>query len=1322
MSIFTFGCGALGELGIGRADDTRRPQATQVVFPETANRNEAGQVEIDAIALGTDHSLAAGRGQVFRWGLLGAHAVPRPWKGSSSGGGTSPSPEVVPAATEVLGPGAHPSSRASEDNVEEEDKKSQSSSSSDWYVCSVTCGGSNSYMLTSAGEVFMLGGLWPPGGDCDHVRHLWGASQGGPPSRVAKIAAGWRHCLLLTEAGCVFALGDDEHGQCAGINNGVAALSMPTQVQLVGVAAGACHSVAWNVVGEVFSWGHGGAGRLGLGSSQHRRTPTRIETLPEAVHSVGCGANFTLLILNAGRSLWACGGNQYGQLGMGVAGREAHEMPMRISFPINGEQIVDLRCGANHTLCITKPLGTNNRPYVWAWGCSSSGQCGRVEGEVNRTSLPQLRSAPERLVDFLPPSPLWPLAVAAGRSHSAVVASVGPRMATIPLSLELAGNPLGPPLPPALPPALPPTPHPTPPAASPQASNTETGLDNNLEALSTQQGSAPEKTNDRNSSVAGNTVGKDDDIIDDFLVGLFAIDEASPAKDSSVSPMPRQGTHGQGQSPSATAMLLELGEAALRGEDVNATTPEGALKNSVASTGNLLSTTGGDTRPGQKRGKRFAAASIFEPGSRYSKASTPRRREGKQGAGPWPRPPPSWSANSATRRQPHTQRRGMHEEQESFGAPLPHASPNSPPSQHSPRSPAQEVPKWTATLKAAPLTAQAQIPTNMTATPVPEQNAQPDICSTVLESLKGLNSIIAGIGHVGTTDSPHHNIPPLHGTSGLGPTPLAFQTLNQPGASSEFLHTSSHMAGHFHSSNWEATAAETSRPNSADFAQGAAPPPGKQWGQTHASAAPHALWPHQPHPVQAQLPQPEALVPQLLQPHPLQPQLSHSQANNPVVSKSKISRASRNSSPASPSGVLDEGSQESSVVDSENSVTEIDFEPGSGSSSNTPRHRKPKGTRSARDGRARRHKKEKVPKNLHSATEMLVSQVPLIQTPNDAPLLQQTPQVDSLASMCATAQPFQPQHDINTIPTPGPPVNDAQPASTASSPLPLPTTETRTQVEDSESDSDHVQRPVLEQASSSQPSAADTIQPQACATADISKLPDQVFRKSGGGSGSNSSSSSRNTSSSKNHRKDDSDSDTSPHIAKSSTAGVGQPHQVELSEGLWAPRAQDSDDSSEGDSPVSLPALGVGEPKGSSMALMAAETLAHSVSSQPQSVPQFRGPMITGHQVSNQPASDSSSDDDIVPASNLGKGVSTISQTGQAMSDCDDSSDDNIVPATAARLPAAPALSAVSAVSAVLASKDSDGTQSSQLSGDSDDDVDALLAGLSDGGSDKDDV
>ncbi|CAJ1421237.1 unnamed protein product, partial [Effrenium voratum] len=186
--LFTFGCGALGELGFERGDDvTCRSEATQVEF-------DLPKADVSCVALGNDHSLALVSGKIFRWGLLTARCKGSEGHASREEGLVMPLPAPL------------------------------SEWSRDWpglesSVVAVAAGGSNSYLLTDTGEVFMLGQLRSLGAE-PKLQHLFGCPRRSLELQVEKVAAGWRHCLILTKAGTVFAIGEDEHGQCAGNGTG----------------------------------------------------------------------------------------------------------------------------------------------------------------------------------------------------------------------------------------------------------------------------------------------------------------------------------------------------------------------------------------------------------------------------------------------------------------------------------------------------------------------------------------------------------------------------------------------------------------------------------------------------------------------------------------------------------------------------------------------------------------------------------------------------------------------------------------------------------------------------------------------------------------------------------------------------------------------------------------------------------------------------------------------------------------------------------------------------------------------------------------------
>ena len=75
-----------------------------------------------------------------------------------------------------------------------------------------------------------------------------------------------------------------------------------------------------NSLGQLFIWGEGGNGRLGLGNTSDQSSPVQISG---SWISVDGGRDHTMGIRNDG-SLWTWGRNNQGQLGQGDSGGGTH--------------------------------------------------------------------------------------------------------------------------------------------------------------------------------------------------------------------------------------------------------------------------------------------------------------------------------------------------------------------------------------------------------------------------------------------------------------------------------------------------------------------------------------------------------------------------------------------------------------------------------------------------------------------------------------------------------------------------------------------------------------------------------------------------------------------------------------------------------------------------------------------------------------------------------------------------------------------------------------------------------------------------------------
>ena len=122
------------------------------------------------------------------------------------------------------------------------------------------------------------------------------------------VAGGW-HSLALTSDGDIYSWGWNQASQCGhSADQLTTVIRQPYPIDLgsgenpvIGIAAGARHSVAILKNGEVFSWGWNKYGQLGLGDNIDRSSPTQVKFLEFDSYqpsSVMCGRWGTLVFCN----------------------------------------------------------------------------------------------------------------------------------------------------------------------------------------------------------------------------------------------------------------------------------------------------------------------------------------------------------------------------------------------------------------------------------------------------------------------------------------------------------------------------------------------------------------------------------------------------------------------------------------------------------------------------------------------------------------------------------------------------------------------------------------------------------------------------------------------------------------------------------------------------------------------------------------------------------------------------------------------------------------------------------------------------------------
>lgn len=109
-----------------------------------------------------------------------------------------------------------------------------------------------------------------------------------------QVSCGYTMTIGLTVAGKVITVGSSE-------NNCITAVEGCLVYKFIKkIAAGPHHAVCLTTEGEVYCWGKGANGRLGLGDIDDRNSPTLVQSLSDkSVEAIACGSKFTVAICSS---------------------------------------------------------------------------------------------------------------------------------------------------------------------------------------------------------------------------------------------------------------------------------------------------------------------------------------------------------------------------------------------------------------------------------------------------------------------------------------------------------------------------------------------------------------------------------------------------------------------------------------------------------------------------------------------------------------------------------------------------------------------------------------------------------------------------------------------------------------------------------------------------------------------------------------------------------------------------------------------------------------------------------------------------------------
>ncbi|XP_058560567.1 serine/threonine-protein kinase Nek8 isoform X5 [Neofelis nebulosa] len=195
------------------------------------------------------------------------------------------------------------------------------------------------------------------------------------------------------DRGIIMTFGSGSNG-CLG-HGSLNDISQPTIVEallgyeMVQVACGASHVLALSTERELFAWGRGDGGRLGLGTRESHSCPQQVSIPPgQEAQRVVCGIDSSMILTLPGQAL-ACGSNRFNKLGLdhcslGEEPAPDQQVEEALSFtplgsaPLDQEPLLSVDLGTAHSAAVTASGD------CYTFGSNQHGQLGTNARRVSR--------------------------------------------------------------------------------------------------------------------------------------------------------------------------------------------------------------------------------------------------------------------------------------------------------------------------------------------------------------------------------------------------------------------------------------------------------------------------------------------------------------------------------------------------------------------------------------------------------------------------------------------------------------------------------------------------------------------------------------------------------------------------------------------------------------------------------------------------------------------------------------------------------------------------------------------------------------------------
>eukprot|EP00752_Nemacystus_decipiens_P015195 g13530.t1 len=213
---------------------------------------------------------------------------------------------------------------------------------------------------------------------------------------VCQVQAGSSHCLAASKGGDLYVwgrgdsgqlgLGDRDSKQIPTLN-----AAFPEGTEISQVVVGENHSLAMTKAGGLFSWGHGDRGRLGVGASWRVGVPESEKSVfptpmllhafsKEIVRQVSCGPSFCLAVTPG--NVWSWGTGEGFVLGHGDTIKR--DTPAKIEA-FKGSAVLQAECGVWHCAALILVPPCKDGGYLYTWGSGYHGQLALGTRQVQPT-------------------------------------------------------------------------------------------------------------------------------------------------------------------------------------------------------------------------------------------------------------------------------------------------------------------------------------------------------------------------------------------------------------------------------------------------------------------------------------------------------------------------------------------------------------------------------------------------------------------------------------------------------------------------------------------------------------------------------------------------------------------------------------------------------------------------------------------------------------------------------------------------------------------------------------------------------------------------